>query len=113
MDIKEPVRVLDLNELKKGDRIWSVKDGKWQILTFVDILGKQDVYNRYGIFTNTSHDGLPKFNVSRLKEERWYRYDDSDETWYYIYKELTEDLKNKIKYYEECMNSKLEDINGR
>lgn len=111
MDIKEPVRVLDLNELKKGDRIWSIQHRKWQILTFVDILGKN---NRYGIFTNMEHDGVPKFYAGRLKEENWYRYDnDSDETWYHIYKAMVEHLKNELRYYEECMNSKLEDINDR
>lgn len=110
MDIKEPVRVFNFNELKKRDRIWNVQHGKWQILTFIDILDK---HNKYGIFLNTSYDGVPKFYEDRLKEEQWYRYNDSDETWHHIYKAMAEDLKNDLKYYEECMNSKLEEINGR
>ena len=102
MNIKEPVRVLNFNELKKGDRIWSVQHRKWRVLTFVEVLSE---YNAYGIFLNASYDGEPKFYENRLKEEKWYRYDDSDETWYHIYKAMTEDLKNDLKYYEECMKS--------
>lgn len=67
MDIKEPVRVFNFNELKKRDRIWNVQHGKWQILTFIDILDK---HNKYGIFLNTSYDGVPKFYEDRLKEEK-------------------------------------------
>ena len=112
--IAEPIRVNSFSELKEGDKIWSIKrTGEFEILEFVKTLDAP--VETYSIFLNMNKDGMPKFYKDRLIYEKWYKYDDLETTWYYIYsaqakfyedeanncKELAELKKNAIENKEE------------
>lgn len=97
MDIKEPVRVMSFEELNQGDRIWNINSsGQSQILTFVMILPK--TMGSYAIFTDMNHNGVPKIHKSELEGKFWYKYEDSDLTWYHIYTKLYEWHKDEAKW---------------
>ena len=108
--IAEPIRVNSFSELKEGDKIWSIKrTGEFEILEFVKTLDAP--VETYSIFLNMSKDGIPKFYEGRLKDEKWYRYEDNAITWYHIYSaqaKFYEDEANNCKGLAEMQKNAIE-----
>lgn len=111
MDIKEPVRVMSFEKLNQGDRIWTINSsGQSQILTFVMILSK--TRGMYAIFMDMNYNGVDKIHKSELEGKFWYRYEDSDLTWYHIYTKIHEWHKDEAKWAKEQAESKKSKIIG-
>ena len=110
--IAEPIRVNSFNELKEGDKIWSIRnDGTPIMLEFVKPL-KAPV-DGYGIFLNVIRDGIPKFYEGRFKDEKWYKCEDNETTWYHIYSaqaKFYEDEANSCKRLAEVQKKAIEGI---
>ena len=95
--IAEPIRVNSFSELKPGEKIWSIKRfGLFEILEFVKTFDAPN--EKYSLFLNMSNDGVPKFYEGRLKDEKWYRYEDSATTWYHIYSAQAKFHEAEAKY---------------
>lgn len=95
--IAEPIRVNSFSELKEGDKIWSIScNGRFEIIEFVKII--EGTNENYSIFLNMSKDGMNKFYKGRLNNEKWYRYEDNEMTWYHIY-------SAQAKFYEAEANN--------
>ena len=106
--IAEPIRVNSFSELKEGDKIWSINgNGAFEIIQFVKLLDAS--VQGYAIFLNTNKDGIPKFYEERLKDEKWYKYDDSETTWYHIFSAQAKFYRNAAKECKEradwCKNA--------
>ena len=109
--IAEPIRVNSFSELKEGDKIWSIKrTGEFEILEFVKTLDAP--VEAYSIFLNMSKDGIPKFYEGRLKDEKWYRYEDNAITWYHIYSAQAKFYKDEAKHCKELAELKKNVIEG-
>lgn len=98
--IAEPIRVNSFDELKPGEKIWSInRNGSFEILEFVKTIGES--FENYAIFLNINKDGIPKFYKGRLKEETWYKYEDNETTWYHIYSAQAIFYETEANYYKE------------
>ena len=110
--VDDPVRVTNFNQLQEGDKIWTVDhSGKYRIIVYICIL--PDTGNTYAIFLNENKDGMPKLHHSDLLNREWYKYDDSKETWYHIYKKVAERHEIEWSYAHNKMLKILEDIENR
>ena len=110
--IAEPIRVNLFSELKEGDKIWSIKrTGEFEILEFVKTLDAP--VETYSIFLNMSKDGIPKFYEGRLKDEKWYRYEDNAITWYHIYSAQAKFHEAEAKQCKELAELEKNVIEGR
>ena len=109
--IAEPIRVNSFSELKEGDKIWSIKgNGAFEIIQFVKLLDAS--VQEYAIFINTNKDGIPKFHKGRLKDEKWYKYDDFETTWYHIYSAQANFYEAEAKHYKELAEWQKNAIKG-
>lgn len=110
--IAEPIRVNSFSELKAGEKIWSIRrDGSFEILEFVNTIDA--TLEKYSIFLNMCKDGMPKFYEGRLKDEKWYRYEDNTTTWYHIYSAQAAFHEAEANYYKELAKWKINVIEGK
>lgn len=110
--IAEPIRVNSFDELKPGEKIWSInRNGSFEIIEFVNTIDES--FGNYAIFLNMNKDGMPKFYKGRLKDETWYRYEDYETTWYYIYSAQAIFHETEAKYYKELAERKKNEIEGK
>ena len=110
--IAEPIRVNSFSELKAGEKIWTIRrNGTFEILEFVKTIDES--FGNYAIFLNMNKDGMPKFYKGRLKDEKWYRYEDNATTWYHIYSALAIFFEDEVKYYKEQAEWKKNEIEGK
>lgn len=110
--IAEPIRVNSFSELKAGEKIWSInRNGSFEILEFVKTI--DETFGNYSIFLNMNKDGIPKFYKSRLKEEKWYKYEDNETTWYHMYYAQAIFHETEAKYYKELVKKKKNEIEGK
>ena len=95
--IAAPIRVNSFSELKPGEKIWSIsRNGRFEIIEFVKII--EGTNENYSIFLNMAKNGMDKFYKGRLSDEKWYRYEDNETTWYHIY-------SAQAKFYEDEANN--------
>lgn len=110
--IAEPIRVYSFNELRPGEKIWSINHNcSFEILEFVKILDES--FENYAIFLNMYKDGMPKFYKSRLREEVWYKYENNETTWYHIHSAQAVFHETEAKYYKELAERKKNEIEGK
>lgn len=110
--VDDPVRITNFNQLQKGDKIWTVDhSGKYQIIMYICVL--PETGNTYAIFLDHNKDGMPKFHHSNLLNREWYKYEESEETWYHIYKKVAEHYESECSYARNKMLKILEDIENK
>jgi len=92
----EHEKITNINQLKKGDKIWTINNitGKVEVLEFICI----HPHNKeYSIFLNEYDDGAPKFYNKNLASGDYERYEDSNDCWARrIYIKRVEWYKRKI-----------------
>lgn len=95
--IAAPIRINSFTELIPGQKIWSIsRNGKFEIIEFVKII--EGTNENYSIFLNMAKDSMDKFYKGRLNDEKWYRFEDDNITWYHIY-------SAQAKFYEDEANN--------
>lgn len=96
-----PERIIDVAQLKKGDQIFTIQDGRVEIIEFREI---HPYYNGYSLFMNSNKDGMSKFWNENLTRYEYYRYSGDNATWLFIY-------HKEIEYHQNWINSIKERIN--
>lgn len=93
-------RITDINELKPGDKIWSINTftGNSEIIEFVCIHPHNDGYS---VFLDINYDGMPKFYNKRLTEDEWYFFDNSNTCWNEIHNAKIAWHERKISHIKE------------
>lgn len=110
--IAEPIRVNSFDELKPGEKIWSInRNGSFEILEFVKTI--EATFENYAIFLNMNKDGMPKFYEGRLKDEEWYRYEENAKTWYHIYSAQAMFHETEANRCKELAKMKKNEIEGK
>lgn len=88
-------KVHNLSELKAGDTIVSVIDGKLKLLHFVSLLSTN---SNYAIVLDEYYNGAPKFYNNNFTYENWFLYTGSKDDWIQIYNLMIEYHKKDIEY---------------
>ena len=107
--VNDPIRITNFDQLRKGDKIWTVDhSGKYQIIMYICVL--PETGSTYAIFLDHNKDGMPKFHHSNLLNREWYKYEESEETWYHIYKKVAEHYDNLHQTSITAIKSLIEPI---
>ena len=91
-------RVIEINQLTKGDIIVTIADYKIVKREFVCVHPHND---KYSICLNELQDGCPKFYNENLKLKEWYLFTNSKEEWKELNAMMVEELKKEIDFYEQ------------
>lgn len=102
-------RITNISQLKKGDKIWTIKGDEWQILEYVEMHPHND---SYALMMNMNKD-CPKFYLKDLETYEWYRYDGTPACWrdiwnaereYHLkeYNRLTKKINQELKEAIAC-----------
>lgn len=90
-------RIVNVNQLKRGDMIVSVKGDIITTLEFREIHPHNDAYS---VMLNETYDGAPKFYNKRLEEEEWYLYTGGKEQRKELCQKVINNLNKSISYYQ-------------